>query len=262
MKITLRIARILFSIVSIAAMTVVSVMLFCSGILAALDACGFIDLDDETPYVETKREPMQYSVFKEPETIRIGYTLVDISEPDTDTQAEMQEYQENEEQDNYEALLQEGYISDDIPLSYDLQMTARDAASRFDVPYALVIAMIWKESSFCETAYNAECYGLMQVASINFHWICVDLKDIGIEDIAFDPEDNIYAGTYMISDLIHRYGDYNLALMAYNCGEAGAARLWDQGYYSSGYSRSIIDYMDDLLEQGIAKEMVLDGTFS
>lgn len=82
MKITLRIMRILFSAVSVAAMAVLSVMLFYSGILAALDACGFIDLDDEPSYAETKSEPMQYSVFKEPETIRIGYTLIDISEPD------------------------------------------------------------------------------------------------------------------------------------------------------------------------------------
>ena len=72
---------------------------------------------------------------------------------------------------------------------------------------------------------------------------------------------NIYAGTYIISGFVHKYDDYNLALMAYNCGETGASRLWKQGYYSSKYSRSIINYMEDLIEQGIAEEMTLDGTF-
>ena len=72
MKITLRIMRILFSAVSIAAMAVVSVMLFYSGILAALDACGFIDLDDEPSYAETKSEPMQYSSACRPESSHAG----------------------------------------------------------------------------------------------------------------------------------------------------------------------------------------------
>ena len=168
---------------------------------------------------------------------------------------------DEEEHDETADLLREGYLSDEIPLSYDLQMTARDAAKRFDVPYALVIAMIWKESSFCETAYNAECYGLMQVASINFEWVCEDLAYLDVDDIADDPADNIYAGTYIISGFVHKYDDYNLALMAYNCGETGASCLWKQGYYSSKYSRSIINYMEDLIEQGIAGEMTLDGTF-
>lgn len=84
---------------------------------------------------------------------------------------------------------------------------------------------------------------------------------LGVDDIADDPADNIYAGTYIISGFVHKYDDYNLALMAYNCGETGASRLWKQGYYSSKYSRSIINYMEDLIEQGIAEEMTLDGTF-
>ena len=256
MKKALLVLRCLFSAVSIVAVAAVCVMLVYASTAASLRAFGFVDDEKEIVIEQEPTDQMEYTMSRIPSVKYIEYTLVELDEPE-----EVDEQEEESTYDEEAKLLEEGYVSDEIPLSYDLQMVARDAANRFDVPYALVISMIWKESSFCETAYNAECYGLMQVASINFHWICVDLEDIGVEDIAFDPEDNIYAGTYMISDLIRRCGDYNLALMAYNCGEAGAAKLWNQGYYSSGYSRSIISYMDDLLERGIAKEMVLDGTF-
>ena len=33
----------------------------------------------------------------------------------------------------------------------------------------------------------------------------------------------------------------NKALMCYNCGAGGAARLWRQGTYSTAYSRAIIE---------------------
>ena len=215
MKKALLVLKCLFSAVSIVAVAAVCVMLVYASTAASLRAFGFVDDEKEIVIEQEPTDQMECTMSRIPSVKYIEYTLVDLAEPE-----EVDEQEEESTYDEEAKLLEEGYVSDEIPLSYDLQMVARDAANRFDVPYALVIAMIWKESSFCETAYNAECYGLMQVASINFHWICVDLEDIGVEDIAFDPEDNIYAGTYMISDLIRRYGDYNLALMAYNCGEA------------------------------------------
>lgn len=245
--------KIIFSAASIVVLIIASAMLLYSSVVASLEASGIITEDSEFPAMDAENKSTdQYKLHRIPDVKHIEYKLVELVE-----EPPVEEAEHNEAVD----FLSEGYLSDEIPLSYDLQMTARDAAKRFDVPYALVIAMIWKESSFCETAYNAECYGLMQVASINFEWICKDLADLGVDDIAYDPADNIYAGTYIISGFIHKYDDYNLALMAYNCGETGASGLWGQGYYSSGYSRSIVSYMEELLEQGIAEEMELDGIF-
>ena len=158
-----------------------------------------------------------------------------------------------------EELLQSGYLSDDIPFTYDLQKAARNAAKEYNVPYALVIAIINQESSFKTDAYNCNCYGLMQVSSINFEWL---RERIGVTDVANDPEDNIRAGTYIISDLVQKYGDYHKALMAYNCGPTGAANLWSQGYYMSNYSIDVMNYMNELLDKGIAQEDVSDGTVS
>ena len=254
--------KTILSAASIIVLMIVSAMLLYSSVAASLKACGIITTNEEFSSLETENKNVgQYEMYGMSDAEDTEYTLVELAEP-SDVLFEYTEALPAEDgYDETDDLLREGYLSDEIPLSYDLQMTARDAAERFDVPYALVIAMIWKESNFCETAYNAECYGLMQVASINFEWVCDDLAYLGVDDIADDPADNIYAGTYIISGFVHKYDDYDLALMAYNCGETGASRLWKQGYYSSKYSRSIINYMEDLIEQGIAGELTLDGTF-
>lgn len=254
--------KTILSAASIIVLMIVSAMLLYSSVAASLKACGIITTNEEFSSLETENKNVgQYEMYGMSDAEDTEYTLVELAEPSDILFEHTEALPDEDGYDETDDLLREGYLSDEIPLSYDLQMTARDAAEQFDVPYALVIAMIWKESSFCETAYNDECYGLMQVASINFEWVCDDLVYLGVDDIADDPADNIYAGTYIISGFVHKYDDYNLALMAYNCGETGASRLWKQGYYSSKYSRSIINYMEDLIEQGIAGEMTLDGTF-
>lgn len=159
--------KIIFSAASIVVLIIASAMLLYSSVVASLEASGIITEDSEFPAMDAENKSTdQYKLHRIPDVKHIEYKLVELVE-----EPPVEEAEHNEAVD----FLSEGYLSDEIPLSYDLQMTARDAAKRFDVPYALVIAMIWKESSFCETAYNAECYGLMQVASINFEWICKDL---------------------------------------------------------------------------------------
>ena len=75
----------------------------------------------------------------------------------------------------------------------------------------------------------------MQVHPINYD----RLRGLGIEPT--DYEGNIVAGVLLIGELLDKYGDQNKALMAYNCGEGGAAKLWQQGYYSSQYSRHVLN---------------------
>lgn len=168
--------KTVLSAVSIVVLMIVSAMLLYSSVAASLKACGIIKTNEEFSSLETENKNVgQYEVYRMPDAEDTEYMLVELAEPSDALSEPAEALPDEEEHDETADLLREGYLSDEIPLSYDLQMTARDAAKRFDVPYALVIAMIWKESSFCETAYNAECYGLMQVASINFGWVCEDL---------------------------------------------------------------------------------------
>lgn len=123
--------------------------------------------------------------------------------------------------------------SDDIPLSYELQDVMQQACENYDVPYALALGIAECESSFNLEADSGVCWGLMQIHPINYD----RLRKLGIEPT--DYEGNIAAGVFLIGELLDKYDDPHKALMAYNCGESGAADLWQQGRFSSQYSRRV-----------------------
>jgi hypothetical protein len=109
----------------------------------------------------------------------------------------------------------------------------------YDIPLALALAVAEQESGFNPDVISVtNDYGLMQINKINFGW----LRKIGIEPL--DHKGNIKAGVHMSSDFVKKYGDYGRALMAYNCGEAGAKRLWKKGVYSTAYSKAVMERFD------------------
>lgn len=96
-----------------------------------------------------------------------------------------------------EDLLASGVLTDEIALTYDLQLAARDAAETFDVPYKLLLAVMFRESSYNPKAENGICYGLMQIHNMNFEWLEGELSEYGVTDIKNNPVDNIKAGAYL-----------------------------------------------------------------
>lgn len=125
--------------------------------------------------------------------------------------------------------------SEDVPLPEYLQETMQRACEEYGVPYSLALAIAESESSFDLEADSGTCWGLMQINPINYEW----LRELGIEPTEY--EGNIVAGVLIIGQLLDKYGDTHKALMAYNCGESGAARLWEQGYFTTSYSRKVIE---------------------
>ena len=149
-------------------------------------------------------------------------------------------------------MLEDGTLTDSIALSYDLQLVARDAARTFGVPYKLLLAVMFRESSYNPDAENGICFGLMQIHQMNFEWLEEELADYGVTDIRNNPEDNIKAGAYLLGRYIAKYDNYHLALVCYNCGEGGAQSLWAEGIYSTQYSRSVLETMEEL--DGVVRE--------
>ena len=94
------------------------------------------------------------------------------------------------------------------------------------------------ESTWDPEADSGWAYGLMQIGYINADALAEQGMDI------YTVPGNVEAGVYMIGDLLDRYGDPHLALMAYNCGEYGAAELWDEGIVTSQYSRDVLAAAD------------------
>ena len=94
-------------------------------------------------------------------------------------------------------------------------------------------------------------YGYMQINACNHKWLA---DELGTTDF-LDGKQNIEAGVYIIQGLYHKYEDIGKALMAYNCGEGGAANLWKQGIYSTQYSRLILQRAAELVQRETASEV-------
>lgn len=121
-----------------------------------------------------------------------------------------------------------------IPLSSELQESIQKACERYGVPYELALAVAECESNFDLDADNGTCWGIMQIHPINYP----RLRENGIEPTEYHG--NITAGVFMLGELLEKYTDTHKALMAYNCGETGAKRLWNEGCMTSTYSVKVV----------------------
>jgi len=129
-----------------------------------------------------------------------------------------------------------------IKLSKELQEYTYVVCKRNSVDYELVLAMMWLESDFNESLISdTDDYGLMQINIVNHN----DLREaLGITDF-LDGKQSIRCGVYMIKDLLKKY-DVRHALLAYNNGEGGAAKLHKRGIYSTAYDRVILEKKEQL----------------
>jgi soluble lytic murein transglycosylase-like protein len=87
-------------------------------------------------------------------------------------------------------------------------------------------------------------HGLMQINSCNHEWLS---EELGITDF-YEPSQNIKAGVYILSLLTAKYDSLHRVLMSYNMGEFRTRELWQQGIYSSRYSRRIMDKLHKIKE--------------
>lgn len=129
-----------------------------------------------------------------------------------------------------------------IPLSVELQDYTKYVCEQYSVPVELALAVMYAESSYQTDAVNGQSVGLMQIHKINFDRLSntLDITDF------MDPRSNILAGVYILAELMGKYDDTHKVLMAYNCGEKGAGRLWERGTGATAYSNKVIDYMEGL----------------
>lgn len=98
-------------------------------------------------------------------------------------------------------------------------------ADQFEIPLALVLAVIRTESDFHPDAVSAAgAKGLMQLMPETFAYLRDERfgESLADSDI-FDPEVNIRYGCYYLAYLFDRFDDWRTALAAYNAGESRVA---------------------------------------
>lgn len=133
------------------------------------------------------------------------------------------------------------FYHSDIPLSRELQELLYCECTERGVPVHIALGVINTESCFTETARNGICHGYMQISEINRDRLMETLQVDGITDGA----DNIRCGVYMLSELYQKYNDWNMTLIAYNCGEYGAKRdCFSKGIYSTNYTVKVNGYAE------------------
>lgn len=115
------------------------------------------------------------------------------------------------------------------------------AAEEFDVPRAMILAVIRAESDFKADALSrVGAKGLMQLMPDTFAWLCGALDEPHAASDITDPETNIRFGSYYLSYLFGKFGSWRVALAAYNAGE-GRVTQWlaDPALSSNGILRRI-----------------------
>lgn len=128
------------------------------------------------------------------------------------------------------------FVPLDVPMTEEDQKAIFDICNDYKIAFTLVMAMIEHESSFDAAARSKTGdSGLMQINDCN----SARLAEAGFKDL-FDTRENVEAGVYMLRELFDKYGEVEAVLMYYNMGEAGAAKLWGDGIFSSGYSSEIM----------------------
>ena len=141
----------------------------------------------------------------------------------------------------------------DVNLSHKLQDYIRKLCEQYDVPMALVLAIIKHESNFNPNEISpTNDYGLMQINSGSFSRL---EKELGRTDINWlDPYDNILCGIHSLARHI-RNADGNLikGVLAYNKGDGGMRALWDSGVRSTHYTERVFYYFR------LYSSMELDG---
>lgn len=116
-------------------------------------------------------------------------------------------------------------------------------STEYGVPEDLIYAVIKTESSFDSSAVSSKgAIGLMQMMPSTFEWLTNDiLRDYHGSGMLYDPETNIKYGTYYLSRLYNRFGDWDTALAAYNGGEGNVSDWLVDSRYSSDGKKLIID---------------------
>ncbi|MBR2464237.1 MAG: lytic transglycosylase domain-containing protein [Clostridia bacterium] len=124
---------------------------------------------------------------------------------------------------------------------YSIVLTA---ANTYGVSPAMVLAVIRTESDFYQDALSsAGAVGLMQLLPQTFAYLREEKlnEDLTDNDL-WKPQVNIRYGTYYLSYLFSRFGNWQVTLAAYNAGEGRVEQWLSDSTLSDGVNLFDIPY--------------------
>lgn len=141
----------------------------------------------------------------------------------------------------------------DCPLDLELQKHIVDTCGNYGIVPELIFAMIDQESDFDAAAVgdSGNSYGLLQIQQ-RYH--AERMEKLGCTDL-LDPYQNVQVGVDYLAELHNKYGDLEMALVAYNAGPGGAKEnYFDHGQYWSVYSQEVLESASEYLKGMIEVE--------
>lgn len=135
------------------------------------------------------------------------------------------------------------FVPLNVPMDEDLQEFIFYLSQAYEMDFTFVMALIQRESNYKPDVISASNdYGLMQINEINHPYL---QEQLGITDFT-EPYGNVRAGMFILRKLFEKYETPEKVLMAYNMGETGASRLWEQGIFEINYSKSVLQIQQEL----------------
>ena len=126
-----------------------------------------------------------------------------------------------------------------VPLSEDLQDYIFELCEKNSIDPAIVVAMIFRESSFRASIVGdkGKSYGLMQIQP---KWNQERMDRLNCQNL-LDPYQNVTVGIDLISELNEKGKSIEWVLMAYNGGQSYANKKVAKGEVSSYASKILAD---------------------
>ena len=134
------------------------------------------------------------------------------------------------------------YESIDSP--FDTQNNIKQICDKYELPYDLIISMLWTESrfNFNSVGDNGDSIGGMQIQPRYWSGLA---NEIGVD--LYSPMGNVELGCAIVSKLlVENKGDLTRALKQYNSG--------NPNYPSNTYVDSVYGYMTYLVEMEANRE--------
>ncbi|MGM9647681.1 MAG: lytic transglycosylase domain-containing protein [Eubacteriales bacterium] len=110
------------------------------------------------------------------------------------------------------------------------------ASKEFGVEVSVIYAVIYCESNFdADAVSSVGARGLMQMMPATFAEMQGYLGETYDADALFEPQISIRYGTYYLSRMYDRFGDWEVAFAAYNAGPTAVSKwLKDENYCKDG----------------------------
>lgn len=218
-------------------------------LISAMVLVTFIPLRDVEPEETVRVTEVELETYTEPETTCMNTEMTHESETATlfldtevlteeceDTGAVVDTAPEPTETRYLNVSPGDGYL--DVPMTREVQDGVREISAEYGVPFELVMAVCYVESGFDPYAISSHRdAGLMQIAPVNHAWVA---SDLGCTNL-YDELQNVRAGVHILADKIAGSGgDFTVALMKYNRGDAVALEQMSQGIYSTDYTEKVL----------------------